>query len=129
MSHRIVRLAVAALGTGALVAPLALGAAGASSTVGAVASRTMIRANGNNSTNWSGYGKAGSFTSIGGSWTVPAVTPSPGATEYSSTWIGIDGLANQDLIQTGTESDVIDGVVHYDAWTEVLPGPSGSSAG
>ena len=81
----------------------------------------MIRASGNKSTNWSGYGESGTFTSVGGTWTVPAATVSAGATEYSSTWVGIDGLANQYLIQTGTESDVVDGVAHYDAWTEVLP--------
>ena len=83
----------------------------------------MIRASGNLSTNWSGYGESGAFTSIGGSWTVPAVVATAGATRYSSTWIGIDGLANRFLIQTGTESDVIGGVVRYDAWTEVLPQP------
>ena len=40
---------------------------------------------------------------------------------YSSSWIGIDGLANRDLIQTGTDSDYVDGSPHYDAWWEILP--------
>lgn len=101
--------------------PVAAGASAGSDP--SAAAGTMLRAAGNKSTNWSGYGEAGTFTSIGGSWTVPTVTATAGATAYSSTWIGIDGLANGDLIQTGTESDVIGGVAHYDAWTEVLPRP------
>jgi hypothetical protein len=120
--HRKVRLAVAAaLGACVLVAPVATVAAASGASAGTTVSGTMIRAAGNLSTNWSGNGEPGSFTSIGGSWTVPSVTPAAGVTDYSSTWIGIDGLANRFLIQTGTESDVIGGVVHYDAWTEVLP--------
>ncbi len=117
----MIRLTVAALGACALVVPAATAGVGSASAAGAAASRTMIRAAGNLSTNWSGYGESGSFTSIGGSWTVPAVTTTAGATEFSSTWIGIDGLADRYLIQTGTESDVIGGVAHYDVWTEVLP--------
>jgi hypothetical protein len=116
----MVRLTVAALGACVLMVPVAAGGVG-SAPAAAAAAGTMIRAAGNLSTNWSGYGESGSFTSIAGSWTVPAVTATAGATEFSSTWIGIDGLADRDLIQTGTESDVIGGVAHYDAWTEVLP--------
>ncbi len=119
MVHRRIRLTVATLGACALVALVA--ASGSASATGTPTSGTMIRAAGNLSTNWSGYGEPGTYTSIGGSWTVPTVSASAGATEFSSTWIGIDGLANRYLIQTGTESDVIGGVVHYDAWTEVLP--------
>ena len=118
MHHRPARLAaVVAIGMVCLVCASVAGTAGASVD----ASGALIRASGNQSVNWSGYAEPGSFTSIGGSWTVPAVSASPGATTYASTWIGVDGLANRNLIQTGTESDVIGGVVHYDAWWEVLP--------
>ncbi len=69
------------------------------------------------SSNWSGYAETCSapYTSIGGSWTVPAVSSPAGS--YSATWIGIDGFNNSDLIQTGTEQDVsTSGTASYAAW-------------
>lgn len=73
------------------------------------------------SSNWSGYAITGSgYNTITGNWTVPAVQASTKAT-YSSTWIGIDGFNNSNLIQTGTEQDYYNGSVHYDAWWEILP--------
>jgi hypothetical protein len=75
------------------------------------------------STNWSGYAGTGSdFTQVSADWTVPKVTKTKGNT-YSSTWIGIDGFGNSDLIQTGTEQDWVGGKAHYDAWWEILPAP------
>jgi hypothetical protein len=35
--------------------------------------------------------------------------------------VGIDGFNNSSLIQTGTESDFVNGSAHYDAWWEILP--------
>jgi len=70
------------------------------------------------SSNWSGYAvtpTSGSYIAISGSWTVPSVAPSKGAT-YSATWIGIDGFNNDYLIQTGTEQDYYDGSAHYATW-------------
>lgn len=116
MHHRPARLAVVVLGMVILAS-----ASGASPAAMSRSSGTLIRASGNQSVNWSGYAEPGAFTSVGGSWTVPAVTAAPGVTTYASTWIGVDGFANRDLIQTGTESDVLGGVVHYDAWWEILP--------
>ena len=121
MHHRSARLAVVLLGMVVLAGPTVADADAASPGAGAGSSGAFIRASGNQSVNWSGYAEPGSFASIGGSWTVPAVAATAGATTYASTWIGIDGFANRDLIQTGTESDVIGGVVHYDAWWEILP--------
>jgi hypothetical protein len=73
------------------------------------------------SSNWSGYALSGSnFTSITGSWTVQAVSRSRRST-YSSQWVGIDGFNNSNLIQTGTESDFVNGQARYDAWWEILP--------
>lgn len=73
------------------------------------------------STNWSGYAiSSGTYNDITGSWTVTAVSKSRKAT-YSSTWIGIDGFNNSDLIQTGTEADYYSGSAHYNAWWEILP--------
>ena len=75
------------------------------------------------SSNWSGYAKTGTYTSITGKWTVPSVSATSSAT-YSSTWIGIDGFTNSSLIQTGTEQDYYNGAAHYGAWWEILPAPA-----
>jgi hypothetical protein len=73
------------------------------------------------STNWSGYALSGSgYTKVTGQWTVPAVSVTRKST-YSSSWIGIDGFNNSNLIQTGTEQDSIGGTTKYDAWWEILP--------
>jgi hypothetical protein len=70
------------------------------------------------STNWSGLGGAGSgIEGAEGEWTVPAIEPSTSAL-YSASWVGVDGMNNTDLIQTGTAQDTNDG---YDAWVEILP--------
>jgi hypothetical protein len=118
VAHRLIRIVVTALGVGALAVPAAASATPGS--ISGVGSGSMIRASAQHSTNWSGYALAGDYSGITGSWVVPKVIPTA-TTTYSSSWIGIDGLADTDLIQTGTESDVIGGVVHYDAWWEVLP--------
>ncbi|NMP23350.1 G1 family glutamic endopeptidase [Sulfobacillus harzensis] len=73
------------------------------------------------SSNWSGYAVTGqTYHSITDSWIVPKVTSSHG-TEYSSSWIGIDGFNNSDLIQTGTEQDASKSGASYSAWWEILP--------
>jgi hypothetical protein len=77
------------------------------------------------SSNWSGYaisGGTGAFHAITGQWTVTAVSATSGST-YSSSWIGIDGYNNSNLIQTGTEADYYGGSAHYAAWWEILPAP------
>jgi hypothetical protein len=71
------------------------------------------------SSNWSGYAETGSYTSATGTWTVPTVSGS--GNHYSSQWVGIDGYSNSNLIQTGTEADVVGGRATYDAWWEILP--------
>ena len=75
------------------------------------------------SSNWSGYALSGgtvAYSSVTGTWTVQRVTASHGPT-YSSQWVGIDGFNNSNLIQTGTESDFVNGAARYDAWWEILP--------
>jgi hypothetical protein len=79
------------------------------------------------STNWSGYGAAtnlstpatGSVTAVSGSWVVPTVTGPRRGTDYSSAWVGIDGLSDDTVEQIGTEQDVSNGSAHYDAWWEM----------
>jgi hypothetical protein len=84
--------------------------------------------NGSISNNWSGYAKTGAvFSSISGEWTVPTAFSDAG--DHSSTWIGIDGWGNDNLIQTGTASNYSSGFLgtglgggpEYYAWWEVLP--------
>ena len=73
------------------------------------------------SSNWSGYIATGSeFTGVSAQWVVPTVQPSE-ASQFSSTWIGIDGATNTSLIQAGTEQDTSDGATTYYAWYELLP--------
>jgi hypothetical protein len=99
-----------------------------------------VKANTNQSTNWSGYnqgtleqgGKL--FSSVTGDWTVPTATQhTSGQDEFSSDWIGIGGgcidanctATDTTLIQTGTEQDVDSGgAASYSAWWEIIPGPS-----
>ena len=45
----------------------------------------------------------------------------PRADEASATWIGIDGVTNRSLIQTGTAQDSSSTGASYFAWAEVLP--------
>jgi hypothetical protein len=77
------------------------------------------------STNWSGWIDQGTqFTAVSGDWTVPSVPASGSNTEVSSTWIGIDGVDNSSLIQTGTTQASVDGTTTYFAWYEILPAVS-----
>ncbi len=72
------------------------------------------------SSNWSGYAKTGTYHSATARWVVPTVTRTARRT-FSSTWVGIDGFNNSNLIQTGTEQDFFGGAAHYNAWWEILP--------
>jgi Peptidase A4 family len=135
MKHAGLRTLVVALPTGAMASVLSLGALG--SSVGAAAAPVITHAarigvggaapdqHGSvrdtwSASNWSGYAETGTFTGVTSTWTVPAVTATSSST-YSSTWIGVDGFNDDDLIQTGTEQDYYSGSAHYDAWWEILP--------
>ncbi|HUE07727.1 MAG TPA: G1 family glutamic endopeptidase, partial [Acidimicrobiales bacterium] len=79
--------------------------------------------------NWAGLAQVGAtYTGVSASWTVPTIQPIP-SSGVSSSWIGIDGFSNQDLIQTGTEQDISGGVAGYDAWYEILPAPETAIGG
>ncbi|MDB5265722.1 MAG: Peptidase family [Parcubacteria group bacterium] len=75
------------------------------------------------SSNWSGYAAAGgNYTGVNGSWTIPAASPISGTKlSADAAWVGIGGLTTKDLIQAGTESEVQNGSVIYQAWYEALP--------
>jgi hypothetical protein len=73
------------------------------------------------STNWSGYVATGSqFTAVSAQWVVPTAQPSQ-ASESSATWVGIDGVTNNSVIQTGTSQDTSGGTTTYFAWYEIYP--------
>jgi hypothetical protein len=84
---------------------------------------------GRTSKNWSGYAALGArqtFTSVTGSWTVPAVTcpNTDGEPLYAAQWIGIDGYStgavpSYTVEQDGTDSYCVDGSPQYDAWYEM----------
>ncbi len=72
------------------------------------------------STNWAGLAETGAtYTGVSASWVVPTVHA--GSSSVSSSWIGIDGFSNSDLIQTGTEQDTSGSGTSYYAWWEILP--------
>jgi hypothetical protein len=79
------------------------------------------------SANWSGYAaatnlnnpQAGSVTAVSGSWVVPTVTATSNGTSYSAVWVGIDGYSSSTVEQIGTEQDVVNGTVEYQAWYEM----------
>jgi hypothetical protein len=76
------------------------------------------------SSNWAGLVDTDTtFTGVQGDWTVPTVQPSQ-SEELSSSWIGIDGATNSNLIQTGTTQESYDGSTSYYAWYEILPAAS-----
>lgn len=104
-------------------AALTLGAVAAPATASVNAADHLIshQHNASYSTNWSGYAETGSgYTSASATWTVPSVSATSSPT-YSSAWVGIDGDGNSNLIQTGTESDYVNGQAQYSAWWEILP--------
>lgn len=80
------------------------------------------------STNWAGYvaapRQARAFTSVAGTWTVPATTCTSGQAGYSAVWVGLGGYHRNSkrLEQVGSESDC-DGRGNsvYAAWWEIVP--------
>jgi hypothetical protein len=75
--------------------------------------------------NWSGYFDTSStpqfFSSVSGSWTVPAVTCSS-EDRLVSTWVGIDGANNGTVEQDGTTAQCFEKVAIYYTWYEMFPG-------
>jgi hypothetical protein len=81
------------------------------------------------SANWSGYtlqdaNDAGlEFTSITGTWRVPATTCDSGSDASAAFWVGLGGSSDgaSGLEQTGTGVDCTNGTARYYAWYEILP--------
>ena len=113
----------------AMSAVAAIGALGAGLTATASsASAVKVHAQGEVSSNWSGYvvrSKHGqNFSSVSGSWVQPKVSANSSNSQSSSAfWIGLGGSSNQSqaLEQVGTEADVTNGQTVYHAWYELVP--------
>lgn len=84
----------------------------------------------NPSPNWSGYvvpSSSALVTDVSGDWTVPTLNCSDTPNADSSTWVGIGGeqwnssSSSGVLLQTGTESDCVNGVQENDGWWEEYP--------
>ena len=75
------------------------------------------------SLNWSGYGISGTgITAINASWVLPQIASSNTLTS-DSTWVGIGGIANSDLIQIGTDAFTSGSQLNYQVFYETLPQP------
>jgi hypothetical protein len=74
--------------------------------------------------NWSGYADSstttGKFTQVSGSWTVPTLTCTP-EDEIESSWVGLDGLTDPTVEQTGTSAQCFEGTPVYYSWYEMYP--------
>jgi Peptidase A4 family len=79
--------------------------------------------------NWSGYADssttAGEFSTVSGSWTVPAVTCTS-EDRVQSEWVGFDGLTDNTVEQAGTISQCFEGTPLYYTWWQMWPTQSNS---
>ena len=74
--------------------------------------------------NWSGYAvqsPAGGTTDVQGTWTVPTLDCAATPNGHAAQWIGVDGVTDSNLFQTGTDSSCSSGVQSNVAWVEELP--------
>jgi hypothetical protein len=75
--------------------------------------------------NWSGYVAEGAeYSAVSATWAVPEVQDTDHELGADAAWVGIGGVATDDLIQAGTQAVVQDGEVYYEAWYEKLPAAS-----
>ncbi len=116
-----------ALAVGWIAVPLAL--ASTTNGVAAVSQQCLSPGSGCakeallQSTNWSGYADTGlTYTQVKGTWKVPTVKVQSGK-KYASDWVGIGGFSEGTLIQAGTSEQDVNGVITYNAWTEIIPAP------
>ncbi len=118
----------------AMAASAALAVGGASAVGGvAPAMAGTVNAQQATSENWAGYIAGsnvgtGQFSSVSGSWVVPAVNSGSSTGQhqgYSAFWVGLGGSSgqSQSLEQVGTSSDTSGGQTQYYAWYELVPDP------
>ncbi len=99
-----------------LPGPVVAGATASSATVHA----SFLHAN----QTWGGFAvTGGKFSSISGSWTVPALNCHLGSGSVSP-WVGIDGWSNDTVEQIGLDFDCSTTSESYHPWVEMYPAPS-----
>jgi hypothetical protein len=111
----------------AAAAVVALGASGAIASSARAFTRNAGTAS--VSANWSGYAlqdvnAAGlQFTSVTGTWKVPAVNCTNVSAASAAFWVGLGGSSDAatGLEQTGTGADCSHGSARYYAWYEIIP--------
>jgi hypothetical protein len=66
-----------------------------------------------------------SISQVMGSWTVPAITCPSAPFQYEdqlqANWVGIDGLNDTTVEQTGSIGECFEGVAYYNVWYELYP--------
>ncbi|HVA21992.1 MAG TPA: G1 family glutamic endopeptidase, partial [Candidatus Micrarchaeia archaeon] len=75
--------------------------------------------------NWSGYTVGnGPYTGASGNFNVPSIYASSTVTNTSE-WVGIDGVTNNDVLQTGVDEiyDPSTNLVTFQPWYETYPAP------
>lgn len=85
---------------------------------------------------WAGGVLPGQWAAVRGTWTIPTVQPAadPGGSTWpgwsSSSWVGLDGVGSNDVLQAGIEQSVnLQGQATYVAWFEwFAPSQPGSPA-
>jgi hypothetical protein len=74
---------------------------------------------------WGGYTVTGqTYTSVTGSWNVPALDCSTAPNSAVSPWIGLDGWNSDTVEQIGFDQDCTRGVAAYYPWVEMYPAKS-----
>jgi hypothetical protein len=74
---------------------------------------------------WGGYAVTGQkYTSVTGSWNVPALDCSTARNSAVSPWIGLDGWNSDTVEQIGFDQDCTRGVPGYYPWVEMYPANS-----
>jgi hypothetical protein len=124
---------LAVLATIVLAAAAATGASADDSSGGKTVTLTkgssVLRPAMHVSPNWSGYvatappGKAISFTSVTGTWTVPrAICSKKKGRTYSTVWVGLGGWTQTRQEEVGTDANcTASGKTRYFAWFEMVP--------
>jgi hypothetical protein len=75
------------------------------------------------SDNWAGYfakGKSHTVTEVSGDWTQPSAKCGAGSS-YAAFWVGIDGVDDSTVEQTGTLITCSGASASYSAWWELYP--------
>ncbi|WP_329570688.1 G1 family glutamic endopeptidase [Kitasatospora sp. NBC_01266] len=125
-AHRVLT-ATAALAAALLTASLATAVPATAATSAAATTKAFPHYNHarHDDQIWGGYAvTGGTYTSVSGSWTVPALDCADTPNSSVSPWIGIDGWSSQTVEQIGFDQDCSNGSAGYYPWVEMYPANS-----